>query len=474
MTNSVPSRKGNSLFGLTPTLAWVPILALIILTAVFTVAGAGKVLRPLFPLGSLGIGILLYLRYPVLYLGFTWWLWMLTPLVARLVDYQSGWDPQRLMLVAPYLVSLLTLTALVRHLPSTNRQNGLPFVLCTLGIIYGTLIGLVQFPLLSVFRALLDWLTPISFSFYLFVHWRRYPDYCKNIQRVFGWGVLVTGAYGIYQYLVAPMWDRYWLNESGMFTSAGSPVPLGMRVWSTMHSPGPFANFMLAGLLILFASQFSLRIPAMVVGYLSFLLSLVRSSWGSWVIGLLSIATALKPKLQMRLILTIVVMAICVVPLVTVEPFAGVITKRLETISNIQNDGSFQARQGIYEESLGLALRSWLGSGIGSTWQTGDDGSVKAIVVDSGIIESLLTIGWIGAVPYFVGLIWMMFKVLLSPFGRSDAFMSAARAIALSLSAQLIFGNSITGLSGVLMWSFLGISLAADKYYRYERSKSMN
>jgi hypothetical protein len=457
----------QKLWGLTPAPAWTAILVLIVFTTLLIVAGAGSLLRPLFPLGALGVGVFLYLRYPVLYLGFTWWLWILTPLAARLVDYRSGWDSQRLMLVAPYLVSLITLHSLVKYFPATCRHQGLPFGMSIVGVMYGCAIGLVQFSPMSVFRSLLDWLTPISLSFYLFVNWRNYPNYSKNLQNVFTWGVLVTGVYGIYQYLVAPEWDKYWLNESGMFTSAGNPVPFGIRVWSTMHSPGPFSSFMLAGLLLLFSSQSGLRIPAMAVGYLSLLLSLVRSAWGSWLLGLSQIAISLNPRLQMRLIITIAIVAICAIPLATVEPFAGTISKRLLTLADLQNDNSFHDRSGNYQQNLDLALQSWMGNGIGGTWTTGADGSIQSTVIDSGIIETLLTIGWLGAIPYFLGLGLMMYKVLGSAVGRLDSFMNAARGISLSFFAQLIFGNSITGFSGILLWSFLGVSMAADRYHHY-------
>jgi len=42
---------------------------------------------------------------------------VLTPLVARPADYQSGWDEQRLML-APYLVTLSTLATFLKIFPS--------------------------------------------------------------------------------------------------------------------------------------------------------------------------------------------------------------------------------------------------------------------------------------------------------------------------------------------------------------------
>ena len=61
-----------------PALAWVGILGLVLITGLGILAGAGGILRLLFPLGATIVGGLLYVRYPLLYVGFTWWIWFLT------------------------------------------------------------------------------------------------------------------------------------------------------------------------------------------------------------------------------------------------------------------------------------------------------------------------------------------------------------------------------------------------------------
>jgi hypothetical protein len=101
------------------------------------------------------------------------------------------------------------------------------------------LVGLINNPPLAVARAFLEWLTPILFGFHLFIHWRHYPSYRQNIQRIFLWGVLVMGVYGVLQYLVAPEWDRFWLINVKAF---GSAEPLAIRVFSTVNSPGPLQS----------------------------------------------------------------------------------------------------------------------------------------------------------------------------------------------------------------------------------------
>ncbi|MCG8363360.1 MAG: O-antigen ligase domain-containing protein, partial [Pseudanabaenales cyanobacterium] len=65
-------------------------MGLVLFLALGFLIGAGRFLVLLFPLGSIVVGVFLYRRYPIFYVGFTWWLWFLGPLVRRLIDYQSG------------------------------------------------------------------------------------------------------------------------------------------------------------------------------------------------------------------------------------------------------------------------------------------------------------------------------------------------------------------------------------------------
>lgn len=448
--------------------AWIAISGLIIFSAVAVLAGAGSILRLVFPLGSLGVGLFLYGKYPNLYVGFTWWLWFITPWLRRVIDFRSGWDGSGVILIAPFLVTLITIITFVQYLPRSYRIGGLPFVITIMSVFYAVLIGLINNPIAISLRALLDWLTPILFAFYLFVNWRNYPKYRQNFQNTFMWGLLVTGSYGIFQYLVAPEWDRFWIIQTRLLTN-GQPEPLGIRVFSTMNSPGPFANVLLAGLLILLTNDNFLRVPASAVGYLSFLLSLVRSAWIGWFFGLISLLSALKPRLQMQLFVTIIVMALCVVPLTTIEPFAEIINARFETLTNLKKDTSFKERSDLYERNINLAFSSGLGNGIGGKYFVNEKGLLQEVTLDSGILDVFFTLGWFGAIPYLGGIAIAMYNLLTSPEGRFDAFASAARAISLGILFQMLFGNALLALSGMVFWAFLGIGMAANKYHQYEK-----
>ena len=451
------------------SLAWLAIGGLIVLTVGGIFGGAGGLLRQVFPVASFLVGIFLYARYPVLYIGYTWWIWFLIALIRRLIDFKSGWVEPSPILVTPFLVTLITFYTFIRHLPKSYRMGGLPFILAIFSVIYGFLIGLVNFPPIVVVRTMLDWLTPVLFGFHIFVNWRNYPSMRENTKKVFVWGVLVTGGYGVVQYLIAPEWDRFWLIKTKL-TTFGNPVPLGIRVWSTMHSPGPFAAVMMAGLILLFSSQSSMRIPASIAGYLSFLLSMARAAWGGWLIGLISMLSSLKPKLQKRLIVTILVMVMAIVPLVTIEPFATVINKRFESFSNIEKDQSYRDRSANYNRNINLALTNVLGNGIGGTWAVDSNGKLVPIVLDSGILDTLFSLGWFGGIPYIGGLFLILYTVYQSSVAKSDPFANAARSIGLAIVFQLIFSSLMTSIPGVVLWGFLGFAMAAKKYHQHQQN----
>ncbi len=452
--------------------SWIVIFSFLLLIATYYFGGAASLLRVVFPATSLLVAIFLYLRHPILYIGFTWWIWFLTPLLTRLVDYRVGWDPTRQMLIAPYLVVFVTIATLLKHLPNAIRQGGLPFILGVIGVSYGGLVGLIFNQPVPVIRGFLDWLSPIIFAFHLFMNWRDYPSYRQHFQRVFIWCVLITGSYGVYQFVAAPEWDQFWLTESKMFTSAGNPVAFGMRVWSTLHSPGPFGTVMQTGLLLLFTSTGALIFPASAVGYLSFLLSQVRTSWGGWLLGIILIFGSVKTKIQLRLITIILVMAMCVLPLVTIEPISKVVTTRLESFSNLEKDGSFKDRSETYDRNLNLALTTVLGNGLGNIWKVNEKtGQIEVIVIDSGILDMFFTLGWFGAIPYITGLVLMLVSVSRYTEGRFDSFVSAARAISISSCAQLIIYSGMLSVAGMIMWGFLAMAMAAHKYYQHQGMK---
>ncbi|MBX2864245.1 MAG: O-antigen ligase domain-containing protein [Leptolyngbyaceae cyanobacterium MAG.088] len=448
-------------------------MAFALMMALGILAGVGGgFLRLLFPVGAVAVGGLLYARYSLLYVGFTWWIWFLAPLVRRLIDQQSGWQDPSIVLLAPPLVTLISAVTLLRYLPSAHLRGGGPFILCFAGVLYGFLIGLVQNSVAGTVVALLNWLPPLLFGFHLFIHWQEYPAYRQTIQRTFLWGVMMMGGYGIWQYLIAPEWDRFWLTNAVDTNVFGYPEPLGMRIWSTMNSPQPFAAVMMAGLILLLSSRERLKFVATGAGYLSFLLTLARSGWLSWGAALMLYFPSLKSHLQVRLLVTLMIMALLVVPLASIEPLASEIVPRLESLSDTQEDGSYQARLEGYNELLGEALNQGMGRGLGTVVESDYLGSN-----DSSILTFLFSLGWMGTVPYLTGMLLIFFKLFQGAEAQIDPFASAARAISFGIFAQMGLNVAMIGVVGMVLWGFLGMGLAASRYHTHQKfvhSKTIN
>jgi len=445
---------------------WAAVSGLVVLVVGGLAAHAGGLLVYLFPLSALAVGALLYWRYSDLYLGFTWWLWFLTPAVRRLVDYQEGWNPENPIMLAPYLVAALTLFTLLRHLPKLQFSRLFPFGLIFLGLSYGYSVGIYRGGWQATTFDLINWLIPVTLAFHLVVHWRSYPRYRQVVQRTFVWGVLVMGAYGLLQFFSPPAWDQYWML-SAPITSIGAPEPFEVRVFSTSNSPGPFAVVMMAGLLSLLSGGGLLRWPAAGVGFASFLLSLVRSAWGAWVLGIIFI---IAQRGRLRQLAALVVMAAIALPLLTVGPVADTVNARLQTVSNLEQDTSFVDRLAFYQEFLPQALLNPVGEGLGSTGlatklSTPEGELGELAVFDSGLMNILFVLGWPGSLLYVGGLVWLLFYVFRGGGPGSDVFAAVSRAIAIAMLAQLVFGNSLVSLAGMIFWSFLGLALAARVHH---------
>ncbi len=439
-----------------------------ILIALCLLARAGQLLILVFPAGSVAVGLFLYFRAPVLYVSFTWWMLFLGALVRKIIDYQSGYVTPGRWGLSALLVAAISLITLFKYLPRAHREGGMPFIISLLGLAYAILVGLAYDRLGPRFIVgVIEWLAPIAFGFHIFIHWRNYPDYRKSILTTFIWGTLVMGAYGIFQYCVAPAWDAFYLDELEV-NSFGSATPFAIRVWGTSTSPQDFGAIMLAGVVLIFSGQGVIKFAAAGTGYLSFLLTMARSSWLGWLASMVMFLPSLKLQLQIRLLVTILVMSLVVVPLTQIEPFAEVISDRLESFTNGRDDTSLDDRTSGYQQLSNRALSEFIGLGLG-----GDPGiSTDLGSGDTSIFPLLFQFGWFGTIPYVGGILLIIVKSFSAHQMRADAFGSAARAIALGIFVQIGFNQIFINVFGFMLWGFLGISLAAINYYQFSSTTS--
>lgn len=414
--------------------------------------GLGQALRAGFPFAALAAGAYLFFRHPVVYIEFAWWLWYVTPLLARLVDLQEGWDPARWMISAPFLVTGVSAVTLIRRARLLRLPFFLPFLLTGAALFYGIGIGLIKNPMPQVLPALLEWAVPVLFGFHLAASGERYDDLSRATQRAFFAGILLMGGYGIFQYLEAPSWDRHWLIEAGV-KSFGSPEPLGIRVWSTMNSPGTLSMYLMAGLILLLNARGFLRVAAMGLGSMALLLTLARSAWGALLIGATFLLLRSEGSRKSRSIAVLAALAAALFSLSLSEPFAGILSARFETFANLKEDGSLLERLDIYERGLEAVLAEPIGQGLGRI--------VSEELIDSAFLDMFLTLGWPGALLYLAGLFLFIIQIVVQGRRQSDPFVAAATAIVLAVTPLLLIASHMIEAAGVLFWAMMSFPLAA-------------
>ena len=447
---------------LQPAIAWIPILGFAIISLLCLAANLGTVLNLFFPAGALLIAVFLHWRYPLMYVSFAWWIWFLSAWVRRLADYYgAGWTNPSPILLAPLLVTLVSGLSFSKCLQKPSL--GLPFLLCAVSVCYGTLVGFIFNSPQAAILDLLGWIGPIFFGFYLFSQWRDYPRYRKTTQRTFFWGLVAMGGYGIVQYLIAPPWDQHWMTNAFIYEglqTVGNPEPLGIRVFSTINAPQPFGSLMMAGLLLVLTMSGSRQFFGGGLGAIAVMLSLARSAWLSLIAGLMVFVPSLKQSLQIRLIGSLLVLLLALVPVIQVEPFASTILPRIQGLTNASDDISARERAEGYQRLLGQALTSVTGRGMGFVLEDGSIGSR-----DSGVLSLWFNLGWLGVLPYLMGLSLLFFSLFSAATSQFDLFASAARAIAAGTFAQVGFNVVTTGQFAMVLWAFLGIGMAARQHY---------
>jgi hypothetical protein len=427
-------------------------------TAALWFGGQPQALRLAVPVLATLIGFVLYRHRPVLFLEYALWSWFLSPLLRRLIDWRFGFAEPNFVLLTPMLISGLGGIAL---LPSRRNSVRPPavFVLCGAAILYGFAVGILTNPSLEIFFGLVNWLCPMLLGFHLYSAWPLYEQHCFAIYKTFAWCALVLGLYGVYQFFFPPAWDRYWL-ESIMATSQsfGLPEPLQIRVWSSVNAPGPFANVMLVSLLLFFVVRSPLKLPAAIAGYLSFLLTVVRTAWLSWILGFLWLLKSSSPRVIARVIISLLVLLACLLPLINDSRLTPMLSDRINTFSDLRHDESYEARVDMYRILLHDAIHHPFGNGLKNLEVS------HGMAVDSGILVLLFSLGWTGAVLFLLG-VFSLFFAGQHRLECGDPFLRVAKAILIALFAQIVGGSVFVSVTGALFWVFAAMYLAGNRYH---------
>ncbi|MFP3756059.1 hypothetical protein SB751_19375 [Cupriavidus sp. SIMBA_020] len=461
-----PRRASRQLHpALVPGLFFAFVLVLILLRL-------GRVVELAYPVGAVLVGLMCYRRNPAEYVSFMCWLYFLSPEVRRIADFFNGaYNPISPIQMAPVLVAILSGLTVLTHYRVVATKRAFPSLLIVLAMTYALVVGCIRNSVPSALFSFGYAIIPVFVGFHVLATWKHFPVYSRVLVSTFSWGMFVIGIYGVIQYVLMPPWDAMWMLKSGI-GSVGEPLPFSFRVFSTLNSPGPLATVLMGGLLFMLAGRGKVVWVGAVSGLVVLLLTAVRSAWGGLIIGGIYALACIDARTRARVILAILIVSALSVPMFAVEEFAKPVLDRMESVTSIKDDRSFQIRMRFYESFLAVATSDIAGQGMGAvgigtkldsaTSQLGKFG-----VFDSGLMEIPFVMGWPGTLLYLTGLLWMIGRAMKRGLAmKSNRLLAAAVGTAIALVSMLVFSNTLNAFDGILFQLGVTLPVIGHRYAR--------
>ncbi|NGM84874.1 hypothetical protein G5B47_20950 [Paenibacillus sp. 7124] len=422
---------------------------------------------------------LLSLLKPRLLVSYTLLVWAVAPELRRLADWSEGtYHSVSLLSLAPLLAGATVAIPVLREIHTLKRPHMRLMLLFAIPLGYATLVGLAKNGVGSVYD-LLNYLVPLLLLLYFAVT----PFTARDIDKLLGTyaniAVLVA-VYGIIQYLTVPAWDAFWMQNSGM-NSIGTPHPLEVRVFSTLNSPGPAATFLVFALVPMILEKrwrgaFSWIGVLLVVVCL--LTTLVRAAWLLLLVMLLVYIASSSSKGKWKTLIQVVFVALALFWIVPKLPGAEGLTARMETLSSIQEDRSYNDRLNLLGTMIPAIKSNPVGQGIGSVGQStklGNSGELGEYgIMDNGFIALLLTFGAPGGLLFFIALGAVARQIYGRVAGTNRLQLYGRLALAAWVGAVvgLVSDNGFSGLKAYLIWMLIGLGLGVRELIEAGRKEA--
>jgi len=404
-------------------------------------------------------------------------MWTLMPEARRLVDWQMGYNSLAIIALLPTLSLVPSLFALFsRNGKPVPASVSLTAWLFVGAFAYAFVVAVALNNLISGTYELVEYLLPLTFAIWLLRSTGLTAE--ENIARL-STGLLILGGlsalYGLVQYAAPPAWDVVWVQNSNL-VSIGTPVPFGLRIFGTLNAPGPYADVLIAALLLnlrfVQAGQWW-RILLMTPIIAALGLSLVRADWVALILGI-GVYIVLSPGRKKILVPLIFITAISTGVLLNLNTLFGSssdatqqVSDRLSTFGNLQEDTSAQARGDIFSYTWNTFIAEPFGQGLGVVGTSTKLGKGQETVsFDNGFLARLFEMGIIGF-PLYMATLGMALVVTLRAWLRAQRagdrrimeIMTASIAFQFALIVLDSAGDHHGGFIGCLFWAVFVLSL---------------
>ena len=416
---------------------------------------------------------------PWIYTAVVFLFWTLVPELRRLMDWKSNFSSVSVVIVLPLVVLVPSVIAVAygRRLANVDgRLKALAWIWLG-GFGYALAIGLASQNYFAAVYTFADFCLATFFGLWLAsVDTSPLALYERVASFLLALAVPIA-VYAAFQFAVLPDWDANWMRHAKII-SIGVAAPFKFRPFSTLNSPGPLADFLVAVLTLnlpRLKGARIVRIGQMALCAVVLLLTQVRSGWLGMIVALI-VFVALSPNKARNLFAVGVFGAVLLLFVTNASAIFGdnaagdLLQRRLNTTSSLSTDASVQNRQEYLGDTLTAALRQPTGSGLGTLGTAAKlGGGGETVDFDNGDVARLVEMGWFGTACYFaavlggLALTWLRWR---SHAQAGDAELESVCAAALAFEAALVVldvsSDHHNALAGVLFWMVLAIVFARE------------
>lgn len=405
-----------------------------------------------------------YLHSPRLGLLLLWGIWLLVPGVRRLLALLGpvpGNDP---LSVLPF-VATGALGVLAAQRCRLDGRARYIVALAVAGLAFGVPLGL-RSPQALIFAGLAYFAAVSAF----FIGW-------AEVERGRGSFSLRTAllvaapliaSYGVYQYFDTPLWDEIWI-ASVDFESLGAPEEGKIRIFASLNSPGALAGVMsLAMIFALGSRRLTVgHLLAIVPITLALALTYVRGTWVALLVALLAFAAIGRGRSAPRVASVLVFFTVLMVAASYAGPTGAAFKERLSTAGTLGDDISANERLFRLQEIPSAARTAPAGRGLGQAGEASElsdlPGGPSGIqkYPDNGILALIFQSGPAGALLVIGALVWGLAIAVRRGLSRRAEAIDLVIATAIAfLVVAMLFGDTLFGITGAILWYLLGIALA--------------
>ncbi len=427
----------------------------------FLAAAAGHLAtaRYLFPVvATISAAAMLWLR-PTWYVGFVWWVWILSPLVRRILDWQLGYLAVNPVQVTPFAVAGLSAVAVLARPSVLLRRRYWPFLAAAAGLLLAYGVGLVRYGIPGPTFRLLEYAAPLAFGLFLSSRPRALDELYRPLLVTFVIAGGFSAVYGVMQFFWIAPWDRAWMVASEAYPTRYID-PGRFRIFGTLNSTHPFGYVMVAGLTLLLGGRSLKSLPVSAPLVAGLLLSWTRAAWGAWIVSVLVAFAASSGHTRAVIGRIALVGSVTVVLLLLAGPLGSRIATRMDTLAELDEDISLRRRTNLYTNRAFEFLASPEGTGLGAAGKAAKLTTGDTVSIDSGYIALPYEFGWLGAALFFYGLGSLLVVIVRGRNPQDPRYAALIGGVA-GLLAAGFFVNAFDGVHALILWTFVGTAFAS-------------